>query len=128
MLRFSFQVTDNPNNIGLNQRVDFADLVSVGGVLVIEIDKEVFFRAGIAILEFVLVIDKWIENGCKNPMLYNSVETEDNPLISFIPNGDKWNISSPWQSFSSKVLFTKEELLYVIYDLKLQVEHELQKK
>jgi len=93
------------------------------GCLTILIDGKVFFKEqGIAVLEFLRDACKWINNKNKREdMLYNCIETEDNPLISFILKKDKWYIQSPWQKFKSDGVFAREELESAIFELKHSV-------
>ena len=52
---------------------------------------------------------------------YNSVETEENPLISFICKNEKYNIHSPWQLFESHELFTKQQLVFALQNLEKSI-------
>ncbi|MDF2653686.1 MAG: hypothetical protein K0R19_160 [Bacillota bacterium] len=62
----------------------------------------------IKILEFIRTLEKWDQ---ANSMLYNSIETEDNPLISFIASEKGWIIKSPWQLFECNEIIPKGEIL-----------------
>ena len=61
-------------------------------------------------LEFLRSVNDW-KNQDVGLFEYVSIETEDNPLISFISENDMWVICSPWQLFECKTKFTKEQLV-----------------
>ncbi len=52
--------------------------------------------------------------GEEGDFYYNSLETDENPMISFREISGKYKISSPWESFKCSEDFTKEELLQIL--------------
>lgn len=58
-------------------------------------------------------------------MLYNCIEAEDNPLISFIFTNQGWKIKSPWQLFECADFLSKEELLKSVENLIASVREQL---
>ena len=76
------------------------------------VDGKLFFEEpNFPIYEFLHALSVWIKKeDCS--FEYISVETEDNPLISFIYSNDSWTISSTWQLFECEMAFTKEEILH----------------
>lgn len=75
------------------------------------VNGRVFFHEpDFPLLEFLRFADKW-KNQSTGTFEYISIETEDNPLISFINDNDMWKIYSPWQLFECETKFTKEELV-----------------
>ena len=77
----------------------------------IVIDGQVFFEEpDFPIYEFLHFANDWKEQDNRN-FEYVSMETEDNPLISFICEGDLWTIHSPWQLFECTRQFAKEEIV-----------------
>lgn len=103
--------------------IGYPDILDVVGDLTIEINKELFFKQPyFPVLEFIRTLEKWDK---ESNMFYNCIETEDNPLISFIYCKRGWLIKSPWQLFESKELISKEELLAAINDLMLSVKGQL---
>lgn len=82
--------------------------------LTILIDNEIFFdEPDFPVLEFLKYAIEWKENA-SFPFRYNSIETEENPLISFSYENDMLRISSPWQKFHCKTLFRVEEIIDAI--------------
>lgn len=103
--------------------VEYPNILDVVGDLTIEINKEIFFKQPyFPVLEFIRTLEKWDK---ESDMFYNCIETEDNPLISFIYSNRGWVVKSPWQLFESKELFSKEELLAAVNDLMLSVKRQL---
>ena len=54
-------------------------------------------------------------------MHYISMETNENPLISFEKIQCEWKISSQWQNFQCDRLITGDELKLSFQDLKKQL-------
>lgn len=75
-------------------------------------DKEFFREPDFPVLEFLREVALWADS--EGNMLYNSVETNENPLIAFVKNENGYVISSPWQKFECNTCFCKEELLTAI--------------
>lgn len=86
--------------------------------------REFFNEPGIAIYEFFRDVLGWIKNKSKS-MLYNCIETEDNPLISFIQKDGGWSVYSPWQKYKADTLFEREELETAIKKLESNVKRQL---
>ena len=98
---------------------EYPEMLLIVGDFKIIINKELFFSEPyFPILEFMKVALSWVHNDENTPMLYNSVETEENPLISFAKVADSWNIFSPWQKYNCNLYFSKEELATAIIELK----------
>lgn len=96
------------------------------GEIKIIIGSSVFYQdSNFLILEFLRDALAWIEENSKKDMVYNSIETEENPLISFQSYGDLWGIYSPWQKYSSKDRFYRRELVHAISQLKEDVEKQI---
>ena len=72
-------------------------------------DKEFFHESDFPVLEFLREVALWADK--EGSMYYSSIETDDNPLISFIKNENGYTISSPWQKFECNDCFSKKELL-----------------
>ena len=72
-------------------------------------DKEFFHEPDFPVLEFLREIALWTDK--ESSMYYNSIETDDNPIISFIKNENGYTVSSPWQKFECNDCFSKKELL-----------------
>ena len=56
-------------------------------------------------------IQSWIDNH-ENKMIYNTVETDDTPILEFSKQETgMWKISSVWQEFDCKQEFEKEDIV-----------------
>lgn len=66
------------------------------------------------VLDFLYAAYKWKSSKDTEDFIYNCIETEDNPLISFTKAKDMWVICSPWQLFQCEEKFTKEEIVNAI--------------
>lgn len=76
----------------------------------IMIDSEVFFdEPNFPIFEFLYYIKKW-RKSVSESFRFISLETEDNPLISFLYTHEGWTVHSRWQYFECEKRFTKIEL------------------
>ena len=113
MINFIFK----PKDVYLDKYpTDYPYVLDYEGEFIIEVDGKIFFlEPDFSIFEFLMYIKKWINDvDSNNDMLYNSIDTEDNPLISFIYSNDRWNIHSKWQLFNCYTSFSKEELVSAI--------------
>ena len=95
----------------------------------ITIDSKILFsQPYIIILEFLRDAFNWISSKDKSKdMLYNCIETDDNPLIRFIEKDGMWYIQSPWQKYECDVAFTREELETAVLNLDRSVNEQLKK-
>ncbi len=101
----------------------YPEIIDVIGDLIIEINNGIYFKEPyFPILEIIRTLEKWDK---VSNMLYNCIETDNNPLISFIFTNVGWLVKSPWELFKCKELFSKEELLTAISDLILSVKMQL---
>ena len=92
-------------------------LLQHNGTFSIVIHDEVFFsEPSFPIFEFLLQANEWLlEKNVSKPFEYVSLETDDNPLISFtIGKNNMYHISSPWQIFESNKSFTYKDICQAI--------------
>lgn len=104
----------NGYKIGDLLNYKYYDLVNVKdeATFSIIIDNEVFFStSGFNILEFLQQIASWEIH--KGDMIYNCIDTEDNPLISFIEKDGLYTLHSPWQKFECNDKFSFSDLISV---------------
>jgi hypothetical protein len=82
--------------------------------LTILIDNKIFFdEPDFPVLEFLRYAIEWKKN-TDLTFKYSSLETEDNPLLSFLSENGMFRISSPWQRFQCHKLFHKKEIVDAI--------------
>lgn len=90
---------------------DYPELIEYEVNFKIIINGKLFFEEpNFPLLEFLFFVKEW-KNQNGGSFEYVSIETEDNPLISFKCERDMWTIYSPWQLFECKTKFTKEQLV-----------------
>lgn len=105
--RKNYHLEDLPN-------YKFYDLVSTAeeATFSIEINDRIFFSTEyFNVLEFLQQIAIWKEN--RGNMIYNCVDTDDNPLLSFIELDGAYEIRSTWQRFECKEKFLFSDLIVV---------------
>lgn len=105
--RNGYKLIDLPN-------YQYYDLVGVENeaTFSIKINNNTFFSdSNFNILEFLQQIAFWEIN--KGDMKYNCVDTDDNPLISFIEENGLYTIHSPWQKFECNDKFSFADLISV---------------
>lgn len=114
MLIFKFK---SNRSLPLDMPKSYPDILIYEGSFRIIVDEKVFFEdENFAIFEFLTYVNKWISN-CKENMLYECMDTEDNPLIGFYFCEDGWLIDSPWKNFKMHRLFSTDELKTAILNL-----------
>ena len=94
------------------------------GKFKILINGEIFFHDDFFVVcEFLEAALAWRQLPNNRPLHYNCIDTDDNPLISFVNiKDDEWKILSPWQRFRCNDLFTKKELACAVEQLNAKVE------
>lgn len=101
---------------------NYPDVLDYEGIFRIEIDDKLFFiQPDFSVFEFLMYADDWITNNKSKDMQYRCLDTDENPLISFILKNDGWYIYSPWQLFQCDNIFSKEELVNAIIKLKKSI-------
>lgn len=99
----------------------YPEILRYSGDFKIIIDNKIYFEdEEFSIYEFLYYVNKWCETA-EQIMEYNCIDTDENPLVSFIPYENKWKISSPWENYANNVFFTTEELNNAIIALKEQL-------
>ena len=111
---FKFTLTDCHEEFH-NEKYSY--IYEYEGILTIVIDGKIFFEAPIAILEFFRDTKKWAISKELTDMCYECIETEENPLIQFKLTDGRFRLISPWQSFDSPQLFSKEEIVGALLEL-----------
>lgn len=110
MLSFKF----TPNGcIPKREPTSYPATLQYCGLFVIDIDgREFFYDPFFPIYEFLSAMGAWSSHAIPlDNMTYDSLETDDNPLISFIKDTDgHYRISSTWQHFECSRTFSMTEI------------------
>ncbi|HNX15734.1 MAG TPA: hypothetical protein PKH29_12880 [Oscillospiraceae bacterium] len=84
---------------------------------VIIIDGKTFFTEPLfPILEFVQYSIKWVKENNVS-FIYNTIESEENPILSFTQQQGQWKIYSVWQKFECNELFKFEDIRNFIIEI-----------
>lgn len=96
------------------KNMDLSELISYEVDFTIKInDIEFFSEPYFDVYEFLFYTEKWSRAEEVSDMHYIAIDTEDNPLISFLFTNEGWKIYSPWQLFQCNYTFSKNELVDV---------------
>ena len=99
-------------------KLSYHDLLKEECDICILINQKVFFEQPLfPVLEFLFSYLSWKQKSNSRCQLfiksfdffYNSLETEDNPLISFTKRNGGWKIDSPWKKFDCKEVFQLQD-------------------
>lgn len=124
MLVFNFNLTTH--NAQYHNDKTFNVLEYEGDFEITVNSAKFFSEPYFSILEFLRDALNWVQR--KSPeMIYNCIDTEDNPLIHFTENEGLWFVKSPWQKFECNLAFTREELETAVIKLKSSVEDQIRK-
>lgn len=119
LLEFCVENTD-----GLPEKVNLKNMKEIERIkydlpFTIRINGNVYFYDEyFTILDFLFTAMCWQKNCENKELLYNSPDTDDNPLISFKCIGQAWYIESPWEKFACDKFLTKNDLFNAINELK----------
>lgn len=108
MITFNFQ---KGNQIFPDKMIEYyPEVLWYSGILTILIDDKVFFSDEyFNIFEFLISYRKWNPSE-REDMYYHCLDTMQNPLLSFIFVDNGWKVTSPWQKFESKDVYSYEEI------------------
>lgn len=123
MIEFSYSPINSENT---KQRLKrYPEVLRNEGLLKIIVNGDLWFiEPNFSVDEFLLYADKWVSSKEKSQnMLYYSADTDENPLISFIIENDRWYIDSTWRLFECNDSFTRDELENAVTELRKSVEH-----
>lgn len=101
----------------------YPEILKNEGEFQIKVNGTLYFdEPNFSVDEFLLNAERWLTDKDKaQDMRYFSVDTDDNPLISFSMKNDCWYVDSPWRLFECNVSFTRDELEKAVSELKKSV-------
>lgn len=82
--------------------------------------KEFFHEPLFPILELAQYCQRWIEKP-DTDFIYNTIESEENPLLAFSHTKSGWKMESVWKKFECDLYFTADEVKSFIKTLIDQV-------
>ncbi|UTH14710.1 DUF7878 domain-containing protein [Macrococcus equipercicus] len=91
-----YHFTSNFKNLSFSEKMNVANLYLIEGILVIKLGNKIYFEENVALLEFWILLDRWIKNietHNISSFKYYTLELDENiPLFSLIPYKDKFLI------------------------------------
>lgn len=103
---------------------NYPDVLKTNGRFTITVDGAVYFsEPSFPIYEFLSQANEWGTNGeLRVNMEYSSLETDENPLISFTRNAKgTYSLKSPWAEFDCTADFSFSEICKAVADLNATV-------
>lgn len=85
------------------------------------VDGKLFFHEPLfPVLELVQSCQMWAKNTSTN-FIYNTIESEENPILSFQKLKEGWNLKSVWQKFECERVYTDSEVISFVKTIVSQV-------
>lgn len=91
------------------QQMSLYDLVQDDRRFTIFVNDIIFFTETIAICELAQYCQKWTKK-THTDFVYNTIESDENPLLAFRKRKDGWGIESVWRKFECFDVFSYEEV------------------
>ncbi|MDR1202998.1 MAG: hypothetical protein LBL58_15400 [Tannerellaceae bacterium] len=89
---------------------DYTRLMELECWFCVKINNRIFFEEPLfPLLEFIYFYIEWGKDEKKN-FVYNTIESEENPMIIFAKRKRKWRINSVWRRFECAEMFELEQL------------------
>ena len=98
------------------EKISLYDLVQDDSDLEICFSGNIFFKNSVAIHELAQCCQKWLKRP-KEDFVYNTIESEENPLLAFRKQKNGWRIESVWQIFECNKVFSAEDVTDFINNL-----------
>ena len=119
-LEFVLHNQNKKFNENVIRQLSINELLSYECHMSIMINPNVFFNDHFfCILEFWKSLTEW---DITHTFSYNSIETDENPLIRFVLTPDGWFLHSPWSVFNAdEYLLSTEDLCIALSALKKQL-------
>jgi len=103
--------------------MNIADVLGDEREFEISVDGQVFFYESMfPILELAQYCQKWI-NDRNSDFIYNTVESDENPLIAFNRVEGGWKLESVWREFECKKVFSETDVINFVNKIIHQVTH-----
>lgn len=114
MIKFICKISQeydiNKNKI---EKGDMTEILKVESQFKIIIDRRVFFNDDyFPILEFFYQFDNWINSNSQiSKFEYESIESDEKPIVAFFKRDNKWNIFSVWQNYKEITEFNLADII-----------------
>lgn len=121
MLNFDFHLVESPmDQLSDEERAKPGNFMAVDANLKIKYNNTIYFDEDIAIIEFWLQLNDWLNGSSNDEFQYHTMEVEDefNPLISISPIGECYKIASPWIESEIALIDNKTEMVKKLIKLR----------
>jgi len=103
------------------EKMHIADALDDDRFFKIFIDGQLLYdQSHFSMWEFAQYSLKWIKSPNEN-FIYNSIESDENPMLSFVRSEAGWKVYSVWQEFECNNVFSSEEVVDFIKSIISQV-------
>jgi hypothetical protein len=100
------------NGVDKISQLEYSKLLDEGNNFCVKINGKVFFEQPLfPVMEFLYFYLKWDK---KHDFIYNTIESEENPMISFKRGISGWRIDSVWKQFDCKERFRVEDFIMAV--------------
>ena len=109
-------ITDDSLKIDTNnvENLTYKELLQIECYFCIKINGKIFYEQPLfPLLEFIYFYKTWGGNADEN-FIYNTIESEDNPMISIEKFASGWKINSIWGNFDCNIYFELSEIVIAI--------------
>lgn len=114
MLNFDFHLVESPmDQLSVEERAKPGNFMALDANLKIEYNNTIYFDEDIAIIEFWLQLNDWLNGSRNDEFQYHTMEAEDefNPLILIVPIGEYYQIHSPWVETEISLIDNQTEMV-----------------
>lgn len=134
MINFDFHLVESSmDQLPYKERVKPGNFMALDANLKIKYNNTIYFDEDIAIIEFWLQLNDWLNKRNYESFHYYTIELEDefNPLISISPKDECYKITSPWIESEIALIDNKTEmvkkLIKIRDDMRKVIERYIQK-
>ena len=93
-------------------QLDYSNLLSDEHYFCIKVNEVIFFEQPLfPILEFLYHYLRWDR---KHDFIYNTIESQENPILEFRRGLLGWKIDSVWKKFDCKIRFDVDDFVNAV--------------
>ena len=83
----------------------------------ISVNGQIFFcQPHFPMLEFAQYCQQWLKKPGKD-FVYNTIESDENPLIAFYKQKDVWRLESVWKKFECNEIFSDNDVMNFVKEV-----------
>ncbi len=120
MLQFELEAGRKFSRQGL-AAMPLIDVMDDDRHFTIRVDRKVFFDDPyFPIREFTLCALRWLDRP-QGRFEYRTIDSEQNPLLAFLPRKKGFKMYSVWQKFPCKEIFSRQQIQTLLREITAQV-------